>query len=84
MSASNAALIPLWTMVPGGAAPVSWPTRSTNALDASEPSTMATPGLVQNWPDPRVIDATRPAAISSPRAFIAEGRTNGFAEPSSP
>ena len=44
-----------------------------------------TPGLVQNWPAPRIRDAAQPAAISGPRLSTAPGKTKlGLIEPNSP
>ncbi len=64
-------------------------TASVSALTRPSPAapsgTSAKPGLVQNWPVPRVIDAASPAPISSPRSAAAASVTRtGFRLPSSP
>ena len=58
---------------------------STSPSPAAPTGTKARPGLVQNWPDPRAIDAARPSPMAGPRSSAAAGvTTRGFTLPSSP
>src|SRR5512143_1070941 len=74
--------MPAWTIVPAAEAASSLPSSSTNAAAASDGATSVSPGLVQNWPQPRVTEAASALAIAGPFAASASGRTNtGLAEP---
>ena len=57
----------------------------TNASLAGSLSRTITPGLVQNWPQPREMEPASTPANSAPRAARMPGRaTTGLVDPSSP
>ena len=70
---------------PACALPAASATASTSRSPASPAGTNTSPGLVQNWPTPRVKEAASPAPICSARsAAAASVTTTGLREPSSP
>ena len=77
--------MPSVSMVCGATSPSAATADALNASASGPSTTMATPGLVQNWPAPMVSEPAQPLPIASPRAFTAAGITNiGLTEPSSP
>ena len=76
ISATPTAKLAAISAVSNGAGAAS-ATRSATASNMPEPAgAKIRPGLVQNWPAPRVNDATNPAAIASVSAAAAAAVTN--------
>ena len=61
------------SMVCAGAPPSASVAEARNASRSGPSSASTNPGLVQNWPAPRVKEPTKPLPIAAARAAIAFG-----------
>ena len=73
------------SIAPPGICAAASPSALTSRSPSSPAGTNARPGLVQNWPTPRVTEPASPEAIASARSAAADGvTTSGLMLPSSP